>query len=69
MKRYIVVKHNLMRDQKFYLMAPKEDCWTIHKPFAHKYLTRWAAQKIVDQKEGTLSPALAHIRYGVEVAK
>lgn len=69
MKRYIVVKHNTMRDQKFYLLTSGGIGWTLEKSHAHKFLLKRSAQRIVNQKERTMSPALAQIvRYTVEVA-
>lgn len=73
MKRYIVVKHNTMRDQKFYLLrTPGGIGWTLDKASAHKFLLKRSAQKIVNQRNRDLalsSPSLAQVvRYGVEVA-
>lgn len=72
MKRYIVVKHNTIRDQKFYLLTSGGIGWTLEKSHAHKFLLRRNAQKIVNKRNRDLalsSPALAQVvRYVVEVA-
>ena len=50
MKKYIVVKHNIMRKQKFYKRHKSADSWSVDKNEAYKYKLRWSAEKIAKAK-------------------
>ena len=55
MKKYIVVKRNLFRNQKFYKVSRKHDMWSVNKDEAYLYSFRKIVQGIVDKKNATLS--------------
>lgn len=55
MKKYVVVKHNLMRNQKFYKIHKTKDSWSVDREQAHKYSAKWAAAKIVLAKTANLA--------------
>lgn len=68
MKKYIVVKHNLMRNQKFYKRHKTADSWTVNRNEAYQYRFRFAAEKIAKAKTATMSPSLRNfiVEYRVE---
>ena len=67
MKKYIVVKHNLMRKQSFYMIHKSHDSWSVDKAQAHKFFFRRTAEKIAKAMTNKLSPSLSFIvEYRVE---
>ena len=67
MKKYIVVKHNLMRNQKFYKRYKTVDSWSIDKGEAYKFLARTSAAKIARKKAATMPAGFKDIiKYEVE---
>lgn len=67
MKKYIVVKTNRFRQQKFYKIDKAHDSWSIDKGKAHKYASRRKAEKIAAEKQAAQSAAWnGIIEYGVE---
>lgn len=67
MKKYIVVKHNLLRKQKFYKRHKTADSWSVDKKQAYKYRFYWTAAKIVLAKTADLADCFnGIIKYEVE---
>lgn len=67
MKKYIVVKTNLMRNQRFYKRHKKEDSWSVNKEDAHKYASRRTAEKIAKAKASQMNACWRDIiKYEVE---
>ena len=67
MKKYIVVKHNLMRNQKFYRRYKTVDSWSVNKEDAYKFLAKTSAVKIARKKTAAMSDNWKNIiKYEVE---
>lgn len=67
MKKYLVVKHNLMRNQKFYRRTKTLDSWTVDKEQAHKFATKRTAEKIAQRYTAGMNDCWKDIiRYEVE---
>ena len=68
MKKCIVVKTNLLRNQKFYKIHKTQDSWSIDKAKAHRFASKRTAEKIAAAKNSQMSECWKLIiEYGVEV--
>lgn len=61
MKKYIVVKTNLLRQQSFYKCHKTQDLWSLDKEKAHKYALKRTAEKIARAKSSQMNECWKHI--------
>lgn len=70
MKKYIVVKTNVLRKQKFYKIHKSADSWSIDKSQAHKFILRRTAEKIAKAKTSATADCWKDIiKYDVEAVE
>ena len=67
MKRYIVVRYNALRQQKFYKWHKTLDSWTVFKEQAYKYISRRKAEAQAKAADARMSECLrGFVKHRVE---
>ena len=67
MKKYIVVKHNLMRKQKFYKRHRTADSWSVNRKDAYQYRFRFIAERFATAHTNALPVSLRNFIVEIHV--